>query len=54
MYQAGRIFQVIGLLTMPSAIWVGHFAHDERGAIAIFTGSIFVFTLGYFLTKIRL
>jgi len=51
-YYAGRIFQVIGLIAMPSAIWVGFLGHDERGCIAIFAASILVFSLGYFLTRL--
>ena len=50
-YFAGRFFQLIGLIALPSAIWVGQFGHDERGAIAIFTASIVVFSLGYALTR---
>ena len=50
-YHVGRIFQLIGLVVMPSAIWVGHFGHNERGSIAIFVGAIVVFYLGYRLTQ---
>ena len=52
MEHAGRVFQLIGLIAMPSAIWVGQFGHDERGAIAIFLGSLLIFMLGYFLSRI--
>lgn len=52
LYQAGRVFQVIGLIALPSSIWVGHFGHDEKGAIAIFLASIFVFFIGYCLTRL--
>ena len=52
LYLAGRIFQVMGLIALPSAIWVGHFGHSERGSIAIFLASIFVFYLGYLLTRL--
>ncbi len=51
-YLAGRIFQIIGLIAMPSAIWVGEIGHDEKGCIAIFVASIFVFFLGYGLIRI--
>ena len=51
-YRAGRIFQIIGLIAMPSAIWVGWFGHDERGSIAIFIASIFVFFIGAVLIRI--
>ncbi len=50
-YLAGRTFQIMGLIAMPSAIWVGHFGHDERGAIAIFLGSTLVFFIGFILTR---
>ncbi|MDP3920052.1 MAG: hypothetical protein Q8R76_04505 [Candidatus Omnitrophota bacterium] len=50
-HRAGRIFQGIGLLVMPSAIWVGHFERDERGAITLFVASLAVFYLGYFLAR---
>ncbi len=43
---------MIGLAVMPSALWVGHFGHHERGAIAIFLGSIFIFFLGHLLTLV--
>ncbi len=51
-YLAGRIFQLMGLIAMPSAIWAGHFGRDEQGAIAIFTASILVFSVGVLLNKI--
>ncbi len=50
-YLAGRTFQLIGLLAMPSAIWVGQFGHNERGAIGIFLGSLLVFAIGTGLIK---
>ncbi|MBI3306589.1 MAG: hypothetical protein HYZ84_02110 [Candidatus Omnitrophica bacterium] len=52
MYYAGRIFQLIGLIAMPSAIWVGWIGHNERGCIAIFSASILVFFVGYLLTSL--
>ena len=51
-YRAGRIFQLIGLLAMPSAIWLGQFAHNERGSIGVFLGSLLVFWLGFLLTRV--
>lgn len=48
-YLAGRALQLMGLIAMPSAIWVGQFGHNERGSIGIFLGSLIVFLLGYFL-----
>lgn len=52
LYYAGRVFQLIGLIAMPSAMWVGWIGHNERGSIAIFTGSILVFALGTFFLKL--
>ena len=51
-YYAGRIFQLIGLIAMPSSIWVGFVGHNERGSIAIFTGSLLVFVIGTGLLKL--
>lgn len=51
-YYAGKIFQLIGLIAMPSAIWVAQFEHSERGSIGIFLGSILVFFIGWILTVI--
>ncbi len=53
LYTAGRIFQAIGLVSMPSAIWVAEFEHSERGAIAIFCASGLVFLIGTVLTTKR-
>ena len=50
-YWAGRIFQLIGLLAMPTAIWIAEFQRNERAAIGMFLGSFFIFAAGYFLTK---
>jgi len=48
-YRSGRAFQLVALIVLPSAIWVGQIGHSEKGMIAIFAGSIFVFFLGYLL-----
>ena len=53
-YAVGRGLQVMGLLVLPSAIWVGHFNHDEKGAIGIFVGSVAVFFAGVALSRIAL
>lgn len=50
-YYAGRIFQLIGLLAMPSAMWIAHFEHDEAKSIGVFVGAILVFSLGTVLLK---
>lgn len=48
-YQAGRAFQLAGLIALPSAIWVAQIGRSERGSIAIFVSSLAVFWLGYLL-----
>lgn len=54
LYAAGRVLQVAGLIAFPSAIWVGHFGRDEKGAIVIFVGSVAVFFAGVALSWIAL
>lgn len=54
LYGVGRVLQIAGLLVLPSAIWVGHFNHDEKGAILIFAGSVIVFFTGAALSRIAL
>jgi len=51
-YGIGRTLQLIALLVMPSAIWVGHFEHNEAGAIAVFLGAIVLFMAGYVLASL--
>ncbi len=51
-YAAGRLLQLVGLLAMPSAFWLAQFAHDERGSIGFFLGSLLIFWLGYLLTQV--
>ena len=48
---AGRTFQLAGLITLPSAIWVAEINRSEKGAVAIFLGSLLVFFMGYLLTR---
>ena len=50
-YAAGRAFQLAALVAMPSAVWVGQFDHNEKGAIAIFLSSLLIFWVGYLLTQ---
>lgn len=50
-YYVGRFLQMVGLITMPSAIWVGHFGHNERASIIIFVGSAAIFYIGVLLAK---
>ena len=49
-YSAGRVLQLIGLLAMPSSIWIAEFRHSERGAISVFLGSMGLFFIGWLLT----
>ena len=51
-YRTGRAFQLAGLIILPSAIWVGHIDHNEKGAIIIFLGSSLAFLAGYLLTRL--
>jgi hypothetical protein len=53
MYLTGRTFQLIGLLILPSAIWVAEFHKSEAGAIGIFLAGIFLFFLGWIFSKVR-
>ena len=48
---AGKIFQLIGLLAMPSAIVVGEMYRDERQMIAVFTASFVVFMFGWLVER---
>ena len=51
-YYAGRGLQLIGLLAMPSAMWIAQFERNERLSIGVFVGSFVAFAAGYFLTKV--
>ncbi|HTL48264.1 MAG TPA: hypothetical protein VL688_09445 [Verrucomicrobiae bacterium] len=51
LYLAGRALQIMGLIALPSSLWVGFMGHDESASIAIFAGSLLVFYLGYFLSS---
>lgn len=53
MYVFGRLMQLLALLVMPAAIWVGHFRHDEKGALTIFLGSVVIFFLGWLFARGR-
>ncbi|MCB9799879.1 MAG: hypothetical protein H6757_03890 [Candidatus Omnitrophica bacterium] len=50
-YYAGRIFQLIGLLAMPSAMWIAQIEHDEAKSIGVFVGSLIIFYLGVLLVN---
>ena len=52
LYYAGRIFQVIGLIALPSSIWVGQIGHSEKGSIAILVASLLVFAIGTLLLRL--
>lgn len=52
-YWIGRLLQLIALIVMPLSIWVGQLGHNERGAIIIFVGSIFLFVMGWIISQIR-
>ena len=50
-YFIGRTLQLIGLLILPSAIWVAEVQKSESGALSIFFGGMAIFFLGWSLTK---
>lgn len=50
-YVIGRFLQVLALITMPSAMWVAQFEHNEPVSIGLFLGSLAVFYAGYGLTR---
>lgn len=50
-YLVGRTFQLIGLLALPSAIWIAEFQKSEVLAISILIGSILVFFVGWIVTR---
>ncbi|MBI4395115.1 MAG: hypothetical protein HY583_02845 [Candidatus Omnitrophica bacterium] len=50
-YYLGRTLQVFALILMPSSIWVGHFGHNEQGAIVIFVASIALFFIGWLIQR---
>ena len=52
LYLFGRSLQLLGLLILPSSLWVGFLKHDEAGSIGIFLGSLVVFYAGYLLTRV--
>ncbi|MBI4115531.1 MAG: hypothetical protein HY447_03040 [Candidatus Omnitrophica bacterium] len=51
-YFLGRALQLIGLLALPSAIWIAEFEKSEAGAILVFLGSLVIFFVGWILTKV--
>lgn len=48
----GRTLQLIGLLILPSAIWVAEFQKSETGSIAILLGGIGAFFVGWVFTRL--
>ena len=48
----GRAFQLLSLLTLPSAIWAAEFYHSEGLSVGIFLAALLAFGLGYFLTQV--
>ncbi len=51
-YFSGRALQVVGLVALPSSLWVGFVGHNESGSILIFLVSIVIFYVGYLLTQV--
>lgn len=50
-YHMGRGLQLMGLLAMPSAMWVAEFMRDEALSIGIFVGAGILFIIGFFLSS---
>lgn len=50
-YWLGIMFQAGALLALPSAIWITEFRRNEREALTVFIGSIFVFVLGAIMAR---
>lgn len=53
LYFVGRLLQLTALMTLPFAIWVGHFERNERLAIIIFISAIFMFLIGWLISCVR-
>ena len=51
LYTFGRGLQLIGLLAMPSAMWVAEVQRDEALSIGVFVGAGIVFLIGFFLVR---
>lgn len=49
-YFLGRTFELVGLLVLPSAIWVAEVQKSEAMAVTIFLGGIGMFFAGWLLT----
>ena len=50
----GRALQLLGLLVLPSAIWMAEMTHSEAASIGLFLCSIAVFFAGYALTRLSI
>lgn len=50
-YLTGRTFQLIGLLALPSAIWIAEFQKSEVLAISVLVGSVLVFFVGWIVAR---
>lgn len=51
-YFVDRVFQVFGLLALPSAVWAAEVQKSEAAAVTILLGSIGIFFFGWVFTKI--
>ncbi|MBI2167785.1 MAG: hypothetical protein HYU34_06085 [Candidatus Omnitrophica bacterium] len=43
LYWTGRFFQLVGLLLLPSAVWMTEVVKSEAGALLVFFGAIVIF-----------
>ena len=53
-YTAGRAFQLLSLLVLPSAVWAAEFYHSEAMSVGIFAAALLAFGVGYFLTQVAM
>jgi len=51
-YFLGRTLQLIGLLVLPSAVWVAEVQKSEAGAIGVFVAGIGIFFIGWVFSKL--
>jgi hypothetical protein len=49
----GRTFQLVGLLVLPSALWITEVERNEARALGALFGGVLIFFVGWILTKTR-
>lgn len=51
LYGFGRALQILGLLALPSALWINYVGYGEREVITVFVGSMVIFFVGWLITR---